>query len=507
MSISADGAYRACVDSVRAALLRSQIHAENSVDIVESAHKERNVSYYGATALPDGQVEFRLPAAYGQLMFGPPATDSRSIGDALPAAMQCTVALHTYQESMRARVLERLRATGATVMIMPTGFGKTETAIGIIAELRRKTLFIVRTKDMVTQTAERIRQYISQCSVSEAMEGKRDSQADIIVSTARGLTVNPLSADERASIGLVIADEVHGMVTECNSQIFRDMAGSRYTLGLSATPERPDDFRRLLRAFFGDDYPSIERRNKPIRLCCMRYNNDQYVVPKRTVYKKVNGVIQKAEELDVASLHRYWMMSEDRSRMLGCAIARLAMEGHVIFAFGHELYHLEEACYFLREELERHERYDLLEDIGIMHAGVSKHQRADTYARRIVFLTYSMARDGLNKPSVSVLVAISIEGALIQPIGRILRDYPGKFPLVVLLRDSCRGLAYKYANITRYLESDEFELHRCMVHGWNLNNDSETARKKCLFAPLKRLPPAAALAPVSAAKRFQCMAV
>lgn len=452
--------------------------------------------------------------------------DCRAEGMALRASTM-TLQLRPYQEELLNKTMVRMQSMlGATMLCMPTGFGKTEAAIGLMRMLGRRAIFLVRTCDMVTQTAERVRRCFgaqtvpaaparkkrggnrSQHATSEpvdaaedlfwvgtAMDGKRDIGCDILVSTVQGLLACAMPPDELATFGTVIFDEAHGMATEKYSQLLRALGGRRYICGLSATPEdRKDSFKYVPFMYFGYAYDAVQRVARELRLCVLRHVNPDFVAPTRRVfYRNAAGQVQEKKQISASALNQYWMECNARNERIAVHIARLAhMEKRIIFVYASVVALLVDVMERVRTILaSQDDSAWLVDELALVHGDIKPELRPPLYAKRVVFLTYSMGRDGLDKVTLDTLVPISIEGQMKQPIGRILRELEGKKPLVVLTRDTASDLQGIFGSVMRYLRSSEFQLRRCLVHGHNTTNElCEADTRKCIFsglaAPTKR---------------------
>ncbi|RLE93350.1 MAG: hypothetical protein DRJ96_10145, partial [Thermoprotei archaeon] len=146
--------------------------------------------------------------------------------------------LYRFQEE----ALEAWRRAGMRgTIVMPTGAGKTFVAMAAIAELRLPTLICVTTVELARQWARRLRECLGIEAGVLAGGEKR----------VRGVTVATYHSAARSlgelydKFGLVVYDEGHHLPAETFKEIaFRVKA--RYTMVLSATPERADGNELLI---------------------------------------------------------------------------------------------------------------------------------------------------------------------------------------------------------------------------------------------------------------------
>lgn len=140
----------------------------------------------------------------------------------------------------REAIAQWIAADRRGVIALPTGAGKTITAIAAIAELGVATLILVPTRVLLDQWA---RALAAVCAHPIGRLGDGDHQVlPLTVATyASAVAWAPRIGDR---FGLVIVDEAHHLGAWCASEIL-EMLTAPARLGLTATP--PDDPGALLR--------------------------------------------------------------------------------------------------------------------------------------------------------------------------------------------------------------------------------------------------------------------
>ena len=149
--------------------------------------------------------------------------------------------------------LEAWRAAqGRGVVVLPTGAGKTEVALLAIDKVRRDTLVIAPTLDLVTQwhrlLGDRLRRGIG------VMGGGDYRIEPVTVSTYDSAFAHMEHLGAR--FGLVVFDECHHLPGEAYALAARHSLAP-YRLGLTATPERADGRHADLESLVG---PIVYRR-------------------------------------------------------------------------------------------------------------------------------------------------------------------------------------------------------------------------------------------------------
>jgi superfamily II DNA or RNA helicase len=129
---------------------------------------------------------------------------------------------------------------------LPTGAGKTRLALMAAADVRRGTLVLAPTLDLVAQWAEEVRRYLG---IEAAMigGGSFDIGPVTIATYASAARHGPEFGDRFC---LAVFDECHHVAGEMFSQC-AEVLIAPYRLGLSATVERPDGRHRLLDRLIG----------------------------------------------------------------------------------------------------------------------------------------------------------------------------------------------------------------------------------------------------------------
>jgi len=119
-------------------------------------------------------------------------------------------------------------------VVAPTGSGKTELAVALLGTGR--ALWVAHTRDLVLQTARRLRALLGQSAVGVILAGHYpDSSARIQVGTVQTLVARGL----RPGADVIVLDEAHHYMAEHWRQLADAYPGIP-CVGLTATPQRGD---------------------------------------------------------------------------------------------------------------------------------------------------------------------------------------------------------------------------------------------------------------------------
>lgn len=163
------------------------------------------------------------------------------------------ITMRPYQAEAVASVMGEFRRVKSTIMVLPTGAGKTATAGELIRKgynAGRSILWIAHRHELITQAAEAIER-ASGCTVqvemaerSEASGGaaslfdRSEGKGRVVVASVMSL-VRRLHKFPSGAFDLVIVDECHRGAAASYVKILEHFASAK-RLGLTATPERGD---------------------------------------------------------------------------------------------------------------------------------------------------------------------------------------------------------------------------------------------------------------------------
>ena len=146
------------------------------------------------------------------------------------------------------QALDLWRQAGAKgIAALPTGSGKTILAVLAIAGIRRPALILVPTIDLLSQWAETLERFFS-LPVGMLGGGSHDIEP-LTVSTYDSAVLNMEFIGNR--FGLLVADECHHLPA-AETRLAAAMCTAPYRLGLSATPELPEDRAEIMRDLLGE---------------------------------------------------------------------------------------------------------------------------------------------------------------------------------------------------------------------------------------------------------------
>ena len=192
-------------------------------------------------------------------------------------AINADIAGRPYQLEAIRRVAENLVVTGprgtlrgknrASLLVMPTGSGKTRTAAAIVDMLTKcnwakRVLFLADRNALVTQAKNAFKEYLPELSAIDLTREKEDKGTRLVFSTYPTILnkIDTVKADDQriyspGHFDLIVIDEAHRSVYQKYRAIFEYF--DALLIGLTATPKKEID--RNTYGLFGieDDQPTF----------------------------------------------------------------------------------------------------------------------------------------------------------------------------------------------------------------------------------------------------------
>ena len=164
----------------------------------------------------------------------------RAIADYLPTQRGRTFRLKEHQQEAL-DALAKMREAKETIALIhhATGTGKTVTAVSDAKCMGGRTLYIAHTKDLITQAADTFRELWSVASLGLYVENHKETDAQVICASVQSMALN-LDSFLPDAFDYLIIDEAHHAAAETYQKVLAYFT-PRFTLGLTATPERADD--------------------------------------------------------------------------------------------------------------------------------------------------------------------------------------------------------------------------------------------------------------------------
>jgi superfamily II DNA or RNA helicase len=323
----------------------------------------------------------------------------------------------------------------------------TMLAIYLSWVLGLKTLVVTNKEFLMDQWEERIKQF-TDAKVGKIRQDIIDVEnKDIVVGMLRSLSIKDYPTEILQQFGLVIYDEVHHTGSRVDSQALLKTS-AQYTLGLSATPERPDGMTKVINWHLGNILYEMEKK----------YN---YRLLVKKIYFRSNDSLFREKKMwfqgrfapNHTSMTENITKIKTRNQLIVNMIDVLKGMGRKILVLSYRVEHLELLKKMVDDKIkldgETH-IYNSYFYMGKTKRGEKKLAEKDGH---IIFATMQLAEEGLDISHLDTVIfalPVSIQKdkknnkiksskTLIQSIGRILRNDKledlTQIPLVIDLSD------------------------------------------------------------------------
>jgi len=314
-----------------------------------------------------------------------------------PAGIHFVGTLRDHQNEAISRGVEAFQRVGGGVLSLDVGLGKTVCALALAARLGRRTLIIVHKGFLADQWVERIGQFCPGATIGRIQQDTFEIEKDFVIAMIQTLCVRPWPADAFKSIGLVIVDEAHHIAAQAFSQAMFLM-NPRYTLGLTATPERKDGLTRLLYWFMGPEFFRLQRKEQEqVTVHRVPFTCEAFLDP---------PPVTNFGKLNFAEMVNVLTRLPERNKILKKLISECSGK-HILV-----LTDRREHAMWLRDNIEGSALY-----IG----GMDQTALEAATKAKVVVGTFSLAQEGLDIPTLDTVFLVTPHSDVKQAIGRIMR--------------------------------------------------------------------------------------
>ena len=408
---------------------KSQVNQQ----VIDKITKELTVSpnvcpgYGNEEAVPyqiykENDKKYYLPFYYGQKKFGKP-TD---VELPPPTAINITFSkeLRDYQKEIVATYKKHVTDDyGGGIISVGCGRGKTVMALKIIEELKVKTLIIVHKEFLMNQWKERIEEFLPTARIGYIQGKTLDIvNKDIVLGMIQSLSDPRKDKDYPREvfqdIGLLVADECHHLAARqfCRSLMKYTF---KYTLGLSATPNRADGLTKVFKQFLGD----IVYRDKEIQKSEEELALEHIPDAKVSYYNYLNTkpqyckvVLNYQKKPQTTKMETQIGQFEPRNEFILSLLPDLLEEGRKILILSSRRDHI----FNLEQKIK--DRSIGEGSVGLYLGGMKQVDLDESTTKKILIATYDMAEEAFDCKALNTLILSTPKKNIIQAVGRIMRQ-------------------------------------------------------------------------------------
>ena len=333
-----------------------------------------------------------------------------------------------------------LNGNGRFILSDRTITHNTVMGLKIAEELNVKTLILVHKEFLMNQWVERINEYLPEAKVGYIQGKTCDiNRKDIVLAMIQSLSDPRKDKDYPAnlfeSFGLVIADECHHLAAR---QFCRSLAKYpfKYTLGLSATPDRADGLQRVFKHYLGDIIykdAEIEQSEEDIKMEHIPNSNVELYIYNNPDYKYTKEELNYQKKPNIVTMKSNIANCTKRTTFLLSFLPRLIEEGRTILILSCRRNHITDMEIMIN-------KMNIPNcSVGLYIGGMKQTDLDSSASKRVIIATYDMAEEAFDCKSLNTLIYGTPHKNIKQAVGRILREEKKKrkiIPLIIDLQDT-----------------------------------------------------------------------
>ena len=378
-----------------------EIKKELTVRAVENAVGIRPPSFKVWRAHAPQMV---VPRYFALGRLGPPTADTRSRPDSANINFVGTLRSETCQDAAFAAGTKAFSETGGGVLTLPPGYGKTAMALAFAGHLKFKTLIVVHKEFLANQWRDRIKTFCPGATIGRIQQDVFDVEKDFVIAMIQTMCMRELGS--LSQFGFLIVDEAHHIGAAAFSQAMLKLC-PKYTLGLTATPERKDGLTRVLYWFMGPEFYAVKRENqKTTQVDTVFYDDPLFKTdPPLTRFGKLNmaGMVTQISELN------------SRNELIVDIIKNCLGDKRRVLVLSDRREH----CLWIHSQFRT-------EIGGLYLGGMAEKDLEETAKKPLIVATFAMAQEGLDIPVLDTVILTTPHSDVTQAIGRIMRETAGK---------------------------------------------------------------------------------
>jgi len=348
--------------------------------------------------------------------------------------------LRTKQLDIVNDILPKIREIGGGIISLPCGMGKTCIAIYLACLLKLKTLVVVHKNFLLNQWVESITKF-SNAKIGIIQQNTIDIEnKDIVIGMLQSLSMKDYHHTIFSSFDILIVDEVHNVATKVFSKALSKI-NTKYTIGLSATPDRDDGLSKVFHWYLGPMLYKMEKaKNKEVMV--------------RIINFKLAESEPKKEQ---AKFREYKTRTGDtNSSLMLTNLSEIESRNRIIIKELQNIVSSEVGRNILILSSRINQLKILKEGFDLLNTGIStdyyigkmkEKELKIAQERQILFATYEMVNEGFDLPKLNTLIFATPRSKIEQAVGRILRKQDADInPLVVDIIDELKqfkGQGYK----------------------------------------------------------------
>ena len=287
----------------------------------------------------------------------------------------------------------------------------TTVALALAGHLKVRTMIVVHKEFLANQWVEKIKEFCPGSTIGRVQGEVFDIEKDFVIALIQTMSQRDFDKNAFDCIGLLIVDEAHHIGAPAFSQFMFKIC-PKWTLGLTATPERKDGLTRLLYWFLGPEFFRVERSGqKTTRVHVLKYTCQAFTEA---------PPVSRFGKLNMAAMINILTELEDRDALIIDTIEKALSVNRRVLVLSDRRSH----CFNLHTHFGSKS--------GLYIGGLKEEDLLEASKKQVVIATFQLAHEGLDIPTLDTVVLATPKSDIKQSIGRIMRETHGKLndPLI-----------------------------------------------------------------------------
>ena len=359
--------------------------------------------------------------------------DQRVEGDDIVIPHRIPHGLRGFQDESNEKLIRFKQGTA----IAGCGGGKTTIAMDAIWRVKKKTVVLVHTEDLLEQWLDELDAKLG--IKAGIIKGATFKPADVTIAMVKTLA-NKIDTDQMksflATVGFCIMDEAHHAPAETFMKAISHIP-AKHRLGVTATPKRADGLGKAIFWGFGDELINVPT-SELLKMGFLMLPKLEPVVTSFKYEPTSSDTYEKSHEI-----HRALARDDRRLHDICSVMEHHAKQGETCLILANNV------DYCKRMGMEMHKRgVSAVVCTGQLPKRVRRAALRDFRNGKSKFLiATSLANEGLNVPSLSRIAFAwpeSNEASTDQRTGRLMRLYDKEPVLIDFIDLGCEQLFNRY---------------------------------------------------------------
>lgn len=386
-----------------------------------------------------------IPKMYGIKKYGIPGKMLKNyIGEKMETNCEFKGELYENQKFAANILLDELlnKSSGGILSLM-TGEGKTITSLYVLSQLKSKTIVVVNKIPLMKQWESEIKQFLPSVKVG-CIQGQKNVNVegcDIVIAMLQSLAKIDYPDTLFESFKAVIIDEIHNTSSRVFSKVLSKLC-CKYTIGLSATPQRSDGCEHVFKYHIGDivyQSQNKKRKGKDPVLQLIKIDSKEY--KEITTVNKFTGQTQ----IQFTTMLNDLTVMPKRNKLILELVKEYIKDNRKILVLSDRRNHLIN----LKKQLD--EDKSVAFTYGLFLGSMKISELNKSKASQVILATYSAFGEGVSEKDLDTLILTTPKkfighlknsskndsGKLEQIIGRIFRkEHTERNPLIIDFNDN-----------------------------------------------------------------------